>query len=88
MQYASAGIASLLRTAGTALFIVSAIIFWGAWTPTTASGLWAAGGGCLAASFVLVRERTAGPRVRRERVRIYDEPLTRERERDRTTTVR
>jgi hypothetical protein len=48
----------------------------------------AAGLACLAASFLHVPERTARPRVSRERERIYDEPLTRERERDRTTTVR
>ncbi|HET7044538.1 MAG TPA: hypothetical protein VFI37_06790 [Gaiellaceae bacterium] len=83
---ASAGFASLLRMAATGLFVVSAIIYWGAWTPTTAAGLLAAGLACLAGSFLHVPERTANPRARRERERVYDEPLTRERER--TTTVR
>jgi len=80
MQIASAGFASLLRLCALGLFVVSAIIFWGAWTPTTASGLMAAGLACLAGSFLHVPEATANRSRRLERERTYDEPITRERE--------
>lgn len=77
MQMASAGWAALLRFAATGLFIVSAIIYWGAWTPTTAAGLLAAGLACFAGSFLHVPEATANP-TRRHTV-AHDEPMTRER---------
>lgn len=82
MATASAGWASLLRLCALGLFVVSAIIYWGAWTPTTAAGLLSAGLACLAASFLHVPEQTARPRTaRRDRVHgddVFDEPLTRE----------
>lgn len=77
MQYASTGWTSLLRFCAVGLFVVSAIIYWGAWTPTTASGLLAAGLACFAASSLFVPERTA-QRRHRERL-VADEPMTRER---------
>ena len=85
MQALSAGWAGLLRFCALGLFVVAAIIYWGAWTPTTAAGLLAAGLACLAGSFLFVPEATAAPRDKRrrervvERDRIADEPLERER---------
>lgn len=77
MYLISATWAALLRMCAVGLFVVSAIVFWGAWTPTTASGLLAAGLACLAASFMHVPEATARPRHRERR--LADEPVTRER---------
>jgi hypothetical protein len=79
MQAMSTGFAGLLRFCALGLFIVSAIVYWGAWTPTTAAGLLAAGLACLTGSFLHVPEATAQPRHRTAR----EEPLTRERERER-----
>jgi hypothetical protein len=81
MDMASAGWASLLRFCAVGLFAVSAVIYWGAWTPTTAAGLLAAGLACFAGSFLHVPEATAQPR-RRTQV-TADEPVTRERTRER-----
>ena len=77
MNMLSAGTAALLRFAAVGLFVISAIIYWGAWTPTTAAGLLAAGLACFAGSFLHVPETTARPRDR-ERV-AADEPVSRER---------
>lgn len=77
MYAASTGWSAILRLCAVGLFVVAAIIYWGAWTPTTAGGLMAAGLACLAGSFVHVPEATA--RLPRHTVR--EEPLTRERER-------
>lgn len=79
MQAASAGWAGILRFCSVGLFIVSAIVYWGAWTPTTANGLLAAGLACLAGSFLHVPEATAAPRARR-RETAFDEPVVHERE--------
>jgi hypothetical protein len=59
-----------------------AIIYWDAWTPTTSGGLLAAGLACFAGSFLHVPGSTAQPR-RREHASA-DEPIGRERERERT----
>ena len=83
MQMASAGWAGLLRFCATGLFIVSAIVYWGAWTPTTAAGLLAAGLACFAGSFLTIPEATAHERHRSRRTATYDEPVTRERVRER-----
>lgn len=71
------GWAAVLRFCATGLFIVSAIVYWGAWTPTTAAGLLAAGLACFAGSFLIVPEATIHPRMNGRRR--ADEPLTRER---------
>ncbi len=81
MHAASIGFAGLLRFCAVGLFIVSAIVYWGAWTPTTAAGLLAAGLACLAGSFLHVPEATARPPRRTARAEPHSEPLTRERER-------
>ena len=77
MYAASAGWSAILRFCAVGLFVVAAIVYWGAWTPTTAAGLLAAGLACLAGSFLHVPEATARP----HRQTVREEPLTRERER-------
>lgn len=79
MSVLSTGWAALLRFCATGLFIVAAIIYWGAWTPTTSAGLLSAGLACLAASFLFVPERTSRPRDTHTRTVTYDEPMARER---------
>jgi hypothetical protein len=81
MHAASAGWAALLRFCAVGLFIVTAVIYWGAWTPTTANGLLAAGLACLAGSFLFVPEATAQTPRSTRREETHNEPLTRERER-------
>jgi hypothetical protein len=83
MQYASAGLASILRICAVGLFIVAAIVYWGGWTPTSAAGLLSAGLACFAGSFMHVPEATAEPRNYRRETRAADEPLARERTRER-----
>ena len=85
MQAANAGWSGLLRFCATGLFIVSAIIYWGAWTPTTAAGLLAAGLACFAGSFLNVPETTTNRNATHaRRDTAYDEPVARDRTRERT----
>jgi hypothetical protein len=83
MHIVSAGMASLLRMCAVGLFVVSAIVYWGGWTPTSAAGLLAAGLACLAGSFMHVPEATANPNAMRRERRAVDEPTMRERDRER-----
>ena len=81
-SYISAGLAGILRLCAVGLFVVAAIVYWGAWTPTTAAGLLAAGLACFSGSFLHVPEATARSHTRdARREQAHDEPLTRERER-------
>ena len=65
--------AILLRICALGLFVVTAIIYWGAWTPTTANGLLAAGLACFVGSFLTAPEAMGGFRGE-ERTVVREEP--------------